>query len=619
MSRALVWGVFAAGLGVVLWVAAGYAATSPLALVVLALIIAAYLAGAWELQRFEQDSTALAQALESPPQTLQELSAWLAGVPSRLRLTVARRIDGERVGLPGPTMAPYLVGLLVLLGMLGTFLGMVVTLKGAVVALDRTTDLPALREALSAPVKGLGLAFGTSVAGVAASAALGLLVALARRHRAQVSQALDVATSGPLREFSAALQWAQQREAQRLSLQREQQQEQQAQQLKQQQAAREERQERQAQQQAFQQAQAELMQAQAQLPPQMLAQWQAAMAQMQRQAEALEARLLAGQERFHAQAQSVHAELAAAVQRSLQEHLRDSLAETARVSREGLQPMVAATLQGLAQQAQQVQAHTQQAVQQHLEGVGQHLQAALTAVEAGWARQFAQQSQLAEDQAQGLRQTLLAFNDTFGQRSSELLASVAQAHGALHEALRAALVAEDGQRAELAASLGTLLQTLDRTAAEQRSAVDVLLASSATVLQQVGERFIGQVDAAAAALAEAGGQLQGGAIEVASLGEAFGVAVRQFVDTSRGLGESLQRIDDALRKSTARSDDQLAYYVAQARELIELSVASQKQVIDGLQGVVRATTSGPAGADAAAGQAAAAPLHQGATSVAEAV
>ena len=49
------------------------------------------------------------------------------------------------MGLPGPTMAPYLVGLLVLLGMLGTFLGMVVTLKGAVVALDRTTDLPALR------------------------------------------------------------------------------------------------------------------------------------------------------------------------------------------------------------------------------------------------------------------------------------------------------------------------------------------------------------------------------------------------------------------------------------------------------------------------------------------
>jgi len=156
MIRALSWGSFAAGLGVVLWVGAGYAATSPLALVVLALIITAYLAGARELHHFGQDTEALARALERPPQTLQALDDWLTGVPAALRLGVARRIDGERVGLPGPTLAPYLVGLLVLLGMLGTFLGMVVTLKGAVVALDRTADLPALREALSAPREGIG-------------------------------------------------------------------------------------------------------------------------------------------------------------------------------------------------------------------------------------------------------------------------------------------------------------------------------------------------------------------------------------------------------------------------------------------------------------------------------
>jgi len=32
-----------------------------------------------------------------------------------------------------------------------------------------------------------------------------------------------------------------------------------------------------------------------------------------------------------------------------------------------------------------------------------------------------------------------------------------------------------------------------------------------------------------------------------------------------------------------RSDEQLAYYVAQAREVIDLSVLSQKQIIDDLQ------------------------------------
>ena len=91
------------------------------------------------------------------------------------------------MGLPGPALTPYLVGLLVMLGMLGTFLGMVVTLNGAVFALEGTSDLQAIRSAFAAPIKGLGLAFGTSVAGVASSAMLGLMSALSRRERMQAA------------------------------------------------------------------------------------------------------------------------------------------------------------------------------------------------------------------------------------------------------------------------------------------------------------------------------------------------------------------------------------------------------------------------------------------------
>ena len=76
-----------------------------------------------------------------------------------VQLELARSLEGEihkrqeeavsythldvykRQALPGPGITPYLVGLLVLLGMLGTFLGMVVTLNGAVLALESTTDL----------------------------------------------------------------------------------------------------------------------------------------------------------------------------------------------------------------------------------------------------------------------------------------------------------------------------------------------------------------------------------------------------------------------------------------------------------------------------------------------
>jgi hypothetical protein len=36
-------------------------------------------------------------------------------------------------------------------------------------------------------------------------------------------------------------------------------------------------------------------------------------------------------------------------------------------------------------------------------------------------------------------------------------------------------------------------------------------------------------------------------------------------------------------KSMARSDDQLAYYVAQAREVIDLSITSQKDIVEELR------------------------------------
>ena len=92
--------VFAAGLAVVLWVAAGYAASSPLALGVLALITAAYFVGGRELWRLEQDTAALSQALGRAPQSVEELGAWLDGLPASLRLAVHRRIEGLRDSLP---------------------------------------------------------------------------------------------------------------------------------------------------------------------------------------------------------------------------------------------------------------------------------------------------------------------------------------------------------------------------------------------------------------------------------------------------------------------------------------------------------------------------------------
>jgi hypothetical protein len=147
------------------------------------------------------------------------------------------------------------------------------------------------------------------------------------------------------------------------------------------------------------------------------------------------------------------------------------------------------------------------------------------------------------------------------------------------------------ERARLMATLAQLMHTLNQAATEQRAVLDALLASSSTLLQKVGQHFSQEVQAATAALASAGGQLQAGAIDVASLGETFGFAVQQFGHSSQALADSLQRIQAALGESATRSDEQLAYYVAQARELIDLSIGSQKLIVEDLQRLPRPTSS----------------------------
>ena len=59
--------------------------------------------------------------------------------------------------------------------------------------------------------------------------------------------------------------------------------------------------------------------------------------------------------------------------------------------------------------------------------------------------------------------------------------------------------------------------------------------------------------------------------------------------SDRGLPKVTRCFDHSMDKSSARSDEQLAYYVAQAREIIDLSIMSQKEVVEEL----RALTSKP--------------------------
>ncbi|CAJ8375624.1 Methyl-accepting chemotaxis protein [Burkholderia pseudomallei] len=837
--------VFFAGLAAVCWIGAGYAVSNPVALAVTLVIAAGYLAGALELRRYRQATSTLAQAVAALSEPPAALGAWLERLHPSLRHAVRVRVEGERVALPGPALTPYLVGLLVLLGMLGTLIGMVMTLRGTGAALESSTDLQAIRASLAAPVKGLGFAFGTSIAGVATSAMLGLLSALCRRERLDAAQALDAKIATTLRVHSHAHQ-------------------------------RDE---------TFR-----LLQRQADLMPTLVERLQAMMHSLEQQSAASAERQIAGQQAFLGKAEETYARLASSVGQSL----TDSVAESARVAGSALQPVMETTMAGLARETAALHDALTQAVQRQLDGlsagfettaahvadvwrhaladhqrssdalaqrlhgsidrivesfdrrsadlldgVRARLDATASSVSDAWRGALAQQEQANEAHAERNRQALETAAATFERHSAALLRTIGESHSALqatlesrdeqrlatwtdslgsiaaklgtewaqtsaqaanrqqaicdalahtsrdlsaqatafeqhtaallrtmseshsalqatlesrdeqrlatwtdslgsiaaklgtewaqtsaqaanrqqticdalahtardlsaqatafeqhtaallrtmsesHSALQATLESRDEQRlatwtdslGSIAAKLGTeweqtsaqaanrqqaiydalahtardlsahtqahasatiaeisqlvqaaseaprvaaevvaelrqklsdsmvrdtamleernrmlatletLLDAVNHASSEQRAAVDALVATSSALLQRVGTQFTDEVGTQTDRLGGVAAQITGSAVEIASLGDALGAAVQSFGESNDKLVAHLQRIEAALDKSLARSDEQLAYYVAQAREVIDLSMMSQKQIIEELQRV----------------------------------
>ncbi|MFJ1255149.1 DUF802 domain-containing protein [Cupriavidus sp. CuC1] len=444
MSRYLFnFAVFLVGLAAVCWIGAGYAGSNTLALAVTMLIGACYLAGALELRRDHQATATLARAVAGLSEPPASLGAWLDQLHPSLRNAARLRIEGERVGLPGPALTPYLVGLLVLLGMLGTFLGMVATLKGTGMALESATDLQAIRASLAAPVKGLGFAFGTSVAGVATSAMLGLLSTLCRRERIQAAQMLDARIATTLRSYSQSHQ-------------------------------REE---------TF-----KLLQRQADVMPTLVDRLQAMMAAMEQQSQALHERHLASQEAFHGKTEAAYTRLAASVEQSLKE----SVADSARAAGATLQPAVAALTSSLTRETASLHDTITHAVERQLDGLSTGFEAAATTVADIWNKALAGHQRSSEALTQDLRTALDQFAGTFEQRSAGLLEGVSArmetAAGSVSAAWNNALsrhervsekLAGDNQNA-LAAAAATFEQhsaSLLRTVGQSHADLQAALAS----------------------------------------------------------------------------------------------------------------------------------------------
>jgi hypothetical protein len=675
--------VFVVGLVAVCWIGVGYVGSNPLGAAVALLIGACYVAGALELHRYRQATGTLQAAVADLSAAPPSLGGFLERLHPSLRNAARLRVEGERVALPAPSLTPYLVGLLVLLGMLGTLLGMMATLRGTGLALESASDLQAIRGSLAAPVKGLGFAFGTSIAGVATSAMLGLLSALCRRERLEAVQLLDVKIATTLRIYSQTHQ-------------------------------REE---------AF-----KLLQQQTEVMPALIDRLQTMMASIERHSQETSERQRASQEAFHASTGEIYAKLASSVEQSLKE----SVTESARAASAAFQPVMESTMAGLARETASLHDTVTHAVKQQLEGLSSAFETSTTTVADIWKSAVAEQQRSNQALAHNIRDSQERFAETFEQRSVTLLDGVATrldttagnvadawndalakqgaAHEGLamrneqalvaasatfeehasslvrvvqasHEGLQAKLQARDeerlstwvdsltamvstlnihweqagenvasrqqeicdtlartagdiatqtqahasetiaeisrlvdaaseapkaaaevvaelrqklsdsmvrdtamlDERSRLLATLETLLDAVNHASTEQRVAVDALVTTSADLLERVSTRFTDHIEAETGKLEVVGAQVSGSAIEVASLGEAFSTGVQLFGQSNDALMERLQVIATALDNSLARSDEQLAYYVAQAREVVDLSMLSQKQIIEEMQ------------------------------------
>ncbi|MBC7860735.1 MAG: DUF802 domain-containing protein, partial [Burkholderiaceae bacterium] len=164
-----------------------------------------------------------------------------------------------------------------------------------------------------------------------------------------------------------------------------------------------------------------------------------------------------------------------------------------------------------------------------------------------------------------------AAAEVIGQLRREVSSSAARDNELLEE------------RSRIMETLNGLLDAINHASIEQRAVIDSLVASSALALNAAGDAFSDNVAAEAVKLSDIAAHVTSSAVEVSSLSEAFGFAVNSFNEANEKLIANLQRIEGAMDKSMARSDEQLAYYVAQARDIIDLSMASQKEVLDELR------------------------------------
>jgi ElaB/YqjD/DUF883 family membrane-anchored ribosome-binding protein len=136
------------------------------------------------------------------------------------------------------------------------------------------------------------------------------------------------------------------------------------------------------------------------------------------------------------------------------------------------------------------------------------------------------------------------------------------------------------ERRRIMSDLDGLSDSLAQSTVNQGKAMEALLSSSGSMLAEISERFDSRVDKEVNKLSDIASHFSESSIDIASMSDAFVGAIERFSQSNDKLVENLAKIELALESASSRSDEQLAYYVAQAREIIDHSMMSQKGLIE---------------------------------------
>ena len=105
-------------------------------------------------------------------------------------------------------------------------------------------------------------------------------------------------------------------------------------------------------------------------------------------------------------------------------------------------------------------------------------------------------------------------------------------------------------------ALLALTESIEQSSTRQHETVNTLVTSSTEMLDEVGSQFSSHIETGASKLADISDNFAAGAVDMSSLSDAFGLGVQLFSESNN--------------------------YVAQARDIIDHSVLSQREVFETL-------------------------------------